>query len=133
MNLIRGSLLPALAVGLVCMVVAGLIDGGEGVAGAAVGAGIVSLFFISTPLALGSPAKGRPRRSVLYLAGFLLGNALALAASMMVLFDVGGIGSHLGAGALAGSVIANTLAWTAAMVRAFTKLRQPLYDLDSDR
>jgi len=131
-NLVRNSLLPALVVAAICMTVAGVTVGQKGVVGAGVGAAIVLLFFASSPLALGPVTKVSPHLSVLVALIFFFTKIVALVALMVVLLDPEGVGKHLDKGALGGTVIVSTLAWTVFQIRAATKSRQPLYDLDSD-
>lgn len=132
MILVRKSLLPAFVVAVICMAVAGVTAGGKGVVGAAVGAIIVLLFFASSPLALGPVTKVSPQLSLLVALVFFFTKIVALVALMVVLLDPAGVGKHLDKFALGGTVIVSTLAWTAFQIRAATKTRQPLYDLDSD-
>lgn len=132
MNLVRKSLLPAFVVALICMTVAGVTVGEKGVVGAAVGAVIVFLFFASSPLALGPVTKVSPQLSVFVALTFFFTKIVALVALMLVVLDPEGVGRHLDKGALGGTVIVSTLAWTVFQIRAATRTRQPLYDLDSD-
>ena len=132
MNLVRKSLFPALIVAVICMAVAGATAGEKGVVGAAVGAVIVLLFFASSPLALGPVTKVSPQLSILVALTFFFTKVVALVALMVVLLDPEGVGEHLDKNALGGTVIVSTLAWTVFQIRAATKSRQPLYDLDSD-
>lgn len=132
MNLVRKSLFPALIVAVICMAVAGATAGEKGVVGAAVGAVIVLLFFASSPLALGPVTKVSPHLSVLVALTFFITKIVALVALMVVLLDPEGVGKHLDKNALGGTVIVSTLAWTVFQIRAATRTRQPLYDLDSD-
>lgn len=132
MNLVRKSLLPAFIVAIVCMTVAGATVGEKGVVGAAVGAIIVLLFFASSPLALGPVTKVSPHLSVLVAVTFFCTKIVALVALMVVLLDPEGVGEHLDKAALGGTIIVSALAWTVFQIRAATRSRQPLYDLDSD-
>ncbi|MDQ3157691.1 MAG: hypothetical protein M3Q98_13365 [Actinomycetota bacterium] len=132
MNLVRKSLLPAFVVAIICMAVAGATVGQKGVVGAAVGAVIVLLFFASSPLALGPVTKVSPHLSVLVALTFFFTKIVALVALMVVVLDPGGVGKHLDKAALGGTIIVSTLAWTVFQIRAATRSRQPLYDLDSD-
>ena len=131
MNTVRKTLLPAFVVAVICMAVAGVTAGGRGVVGAAVGAIIVLLFFSSSPLALGPVIKVSPHLSLLVALVFFFTKIVALVALMVVLLDPEGIGKQLDKNALGGTVIVSTLAWTVFQIRAATKTRQPLYDLDS--
>ncbi len=131
MSLIRGSLLPALIVGAVCIVVAGIAAGAKGVTGAAIGVVIVGLFFASSPLALGPVTKVSPHLSVMVALTFFFTKVIALVALMVVVLDAKGIGKHLDEQSLGITVIVSTLAWTFAMVRASTRSRLPMYDLNA--
>lgn len=132
MNLVYKSLLPAFIVAIICMAVAGATVGEKGVVGAAAGAVIVLLFFASSPLVLGPVTKVSPHLSMLVAMIFFFTKVVALVAIMVVVLDPEGVGKHLDKGALGGTIIVSTLTWTVFQVRAATKSRQPLYDLDSD-
>lgn len=133
MNLIAKSWLPALVVSLVCMAVAGIAVGGAGVAGAAAGAVIVSVFFASSPLVLGPILKVTPHLSVSVALTFFFTKVVALVALLYVVVNPDGAGKNIDANALGGTVIVCTLVWTVLQIRAATKSRTPMYDLDSDR
>jgi ATP synthase protein I len=132
MNLVRKSILPALVVAVVCMTIAGVTVGEKGVVGAGVGSVIVFLFFASSPLALGPVTKVSPQLSVFVALIFFFTKIVALVALMVVVLDPEGVGRHVDKGALGATVIVSTLAWTVFQIRAATRSRQPLYDLDSD-
>jgi len=132
MNLVRKSTLPALVVAVVCMTVAGVTAGEKGVVGAGVGSVIVFFFFASSPLALGPVTKVSPQLSVFVALIFFFTKIVALVALMVVVLDPEGVGRYVDKGALGATVIVSTLAWTVFQIRAATRSRQPLYDLDSD-
>ncbi|AWB92953.1 hypothetical protein [Aeromicrobium chenweiae] len=134
MTTLRTVVLPTLVVAALCALVAGLREGGEGVAGAAVGGVIVCLFFASSPAALGPVTKVSPHLSLLVAMIFFLTKVIALLALFTVLFDRDGVGSHLDDRSLGGTVIVSTLAWTFLQVRASQRARIPTYDLgDTER
>lgn len=132
MNLIRGSLLPTAVLSVLCIVVGGVARGGDGVVGALLGVVIVGAFFASTPMAIGPVIKVSPQLSMLVALMFFLTKVIALVALMVVVLDSDGIGRHLNEKVLGATIIVMTLGWTLSMVRASTKSRQPLFDLDAE-
>lgn len=132
MNLALRSLVPALVVSALCVVVAGVVAGGDGAAGAAVGAGIVVVFFASSPLVLGPVTKVSPHLSVAVALTFFLTKVVALLALFVVLIAPDGPGRHLDSKSLGSTVIVCALTWSFLQIWSATKSRQPLYDLDSD-
>lgn len=132
MTMIRASLVPALAAGLLCVLVSSIVAGGKGLIGALLGVVVVALFVVSTGLALGPGAKQGPGRAATYFLFFILGNCLAFGAVLAVLLDVDGFAERLDTTALGLTILAASLAWTAAMLRAAGRSRQPVYDLSSE-
>ncbi|MRJ76735.1 hypothetical protein GEV29_09320 [Aeromicrobium sp. SMF47] len=130
MTTLRTVVLPTLVVTALCAVVAGLREGGDGVAGALVGGVIVCLFFASSPAALGPVTKVSPHLSLIVAMMFFLTKVIALLALFSVLFDRDGVGAHLDGRSLGATVIVATLAWTFLQVRASQRARIPTYDLD---
>lgn len=126
---LRTVVLPVLLITAVCALVAGLTAGAEGVLGAVVGGVVVCVFFTSSPAALGPITKISPHLSLLVAMTFFLTKVIALLALFTVLFDRDGVGSHLDAKALGGTVIVTTLAWTVFQILAARRVRVPLYDL----
>lgn len=129
MTLLRTSILPVLAITVVCAVVGAFTAGAGGVWGALAGGAMVCVFFASSPMALGPITKVSPQLSLMVAMTFFLTKVIALVALMAVLLDANGLGRHLDKSALGVTVIVATLAWTFLAIRAAQRVRQPLYDL----
>lgn len=130
MSLLRGALLPTLAVGGLAIVVSTIIAGGEGLFGAALGVALVVGFFSASILVLRAARRAEP---VIFLAVALTVFALkvlALALVLGILMRTGLLDDTIHRGALGGTIIATALIWIAAETRAFVTMRMPIYDLD---
>lgn len=133
MTLLRSSVVPALALTLVCALVAGIGRGSEGTVGALIGGAVVCLFFVSSPFALGPITKVSPQLSLLVAMIFFATKILALLALFVVVLGPEGIGDRVDDPSLGVTVILTTLAWTFFQIRGARRSRQPLYDLDDER
>jgi len=125
-----GVLLPAAIASAIGVGIGAGVAGLRGLYGALIGAALVAVFFLSSLLVLGPTKRISP--TVTMLIAMLLYGAkiVALVVFMVVLFQPGGFGERLDRESLAGTVIALTLVWTVLEIRAATKSRQPLYDLN---
>lgn len=130
MTTVRRIYLPALAVGVLCMAVGTYLAGGPGLAAAAIGTAVVFVFFASTPLALKGPTAVAPGLAMVLALLFFATKVFALVAAMTVVLDPDGIGANVDTQVLGATLIASTLVWTFLQIRAATKTREPLYDLD---
>jgi ATP synthase protein I len=132
MKALRPVLLPVLALTVLCAVVAGLVDGWEGVLGAAVGGLVVILFLGSTPVVLSPLVKASATLSLPVALGFFTTKAIAMLVVLLLLFDVGGVAEHVDSTWFGIAAIAASLAWTLLQIRAFKRERVPTYDLGDD-
>ncbi|MDO9377863.1 MAG: hypothetical protein Q7T56_03365 [Nocardioidaceae bacterium] len=127
------SLVPSVAVGAVCVVVATLTAGSSGLWGALLGAGLVVVFFTLSLVVLGA-ARGVAPSLVLVLAlSLYVGKVAALLLAFVALTRAGVLGDQLDRTSLGVTVIAATLAWTVGEIVASVKQREPLYDLGEER
>lgn len=129
MHQVRKTLPWVLAVVAVCAVVAGVLEGSEGVVGALSGGLLVCVFFASSPAALGPITKVSPHLSLLVAMLFFLTKVVALLALFTVLNESTGFADRVHARSLAVTVVVATLAWTVFQIRAAKKQRIPMYDL----
>lgn len=120
-----------IAAALLCVLVGGIVEGGKGALGALIGAVIVGLFFAAGPLVFVPTKPGARRRSGLLLGIFVAGNTLGLILAAVVLVDLNGIGEQVDEKVLAATIVVSSLVWTIMMLWVVTKVRQPLFDLDS--
>ncbi|MGJ9421051.1 hypothetical protein [Aeromicrobium sp. CF3.5] len=124
--------LPALAVVAVVAVVFGATSG-PAAAWSALGGGLaVVVLLASTPMILGPIALVMPGFSLAAAVTFYLTKISVLAAALVGLSSPQAR-DGVDATALGLAVIATTLAWTALLVVAEIRARQPIYDLPDDR
>ena len=131
-NFAIGVLLPAAISSAIAAGVCATVSGLPGLYGALIGSALVAAFFISSLLVLGPTKRISPTLTML-IAMLLYGaKVVALVVFMVFLFQPGGIGESLDRESLAGTVVALTLVWTVLEIRAATKSRQLLYDLNGE-
>lgn len=129
-QLLRGALVPTLAVGVVVAAVAGVWIGALGLLSAILGVVLVVAFFAASILALRAVRNAEPAIFfALALTVFAL-KVLALALVFVAVERTGLADDVIHRGSLAAAVIGASLVWIAAETRAFVRLRTPLYDLD---
>jgi len=107
------------------------LSGGPGAAGAAIGAGMVLVFFAFGAVTVGAVASVSPAAS---LPVALLTYVLQVAAIGLVLLGLrssGALETAVEPRWVAGAIIAATLVWLAAQTVAATRSRQPVYDLSA--
>ncbi|GAA2092412.1 hypothetical protein IDH50_18135 [Aeromicrobium tamlense] len=119
----------ALAVIVVCTVVAAAVVGVEGLLGAIIGGVIVLAFFATTPAVLGPVAKATPGLSMMFALIFFFTKVVALLALFVVLQRSSGDSGPIDPESVSVTVIATTLAWLTARLVDATRDRTPMYDL----
>jgi ATP synthase protein I len=126
---VRTAFLATTLLGVLAVVVAALVTGSSGAAGAAVGAGMVLVFFGTGAVVVNAVASVSPTASLLIA---LLTYTLQVVLVGLVFAALNGSGlldstvDRTWAGA---AVIAATLVWLVAQIVSATRSRQPLYDL----
>lgn len=129
-TMLRGAVVPTLAVALLGLVVFGLLDGSEGVVGALIGAVLVLVFFGLGQLVLGR-AMGQEPAIVLFVAMTLYTAKIILIGGTLLVLDATGVLAGVADDlALALTTIGCALAWSAGQIIGATRARVPLYDLD---
>ena len=131
--LIRGALKPTLAVAAVAIALSAVLSGTRGLVGAALGALVVVSFSGAGLLALRMVRQSYPEVVLLvavasyFLRVLIFGGLLAVVGSLEVVDVV------IERMATSLTVIACVAAWCTGEIRAFVRLRVPLYDLDQRR
>lgn len=116
--MLRGSLMPTLAVGLLVIVVSAFF-GARSAGSAAIGAGLVIVFFSLSLLVMRQTAHLQPVAVMSVVLATYTGKIIALGIAMVTLRDASWVSGR----ALGLAVIACTLVWLAFEMRAFTRLR----------
>lgn len=117
--MLRGSLLPTLAVAVLAVGLAAFLGGPREAGSAALGAALVATFFSLSLLVMQRTAHLAPVAAMSVVLATYTGKMLALGAAMVLLRDAAWIAGR----ALALSIIACTVVWLAFEMRAFTRLR----------
>lgn len=132
MNALKPVALPVLVLTAVVAIVAGVVAGWDGVLGAVVGGLVVILFLGSTPVVLSPLVKASATLSLPVALGFFTTKAVAMLIVLLLLFDVGGVATHIDSRWFGIAAIAASLAWTLLQIRAFKRERVPTYDLGNN-
>lgn len=119
LRLLRGAALPTAAVAVVALVVSGVLAGGKGVLGAAVGGAIVVAFFTVSLVAVAKAGQIFPQLMLPVALG-----TYVLKLGVLYLFIAAFVDARwMAPKAFALTVIACTLTWMVAEVRAFLTQR----------
>jgi hypothetical protein len=117
--MLRTSALPTVAVSLVAVVVAAIAGGARPAWSAALGAGMVIVFFSLSLLVMQRTASWQPTAVMSTVLATYTAKIVALGLAMVLLRDA----SWLSGRALALTVIVCTVVWLAFEMRAFTRMR----------
>jgi hypothetical protein len=118
-----------LVVGTVAVLLAALVTGAPGALGAAIGVGMVLVFFGFGALTVNAVAAVSPGASLLVALLTYVLQVVAVGVVFVALRSSGALDGTVDAGWVAGTLIAATVCWLVAQVVAATRSRQPLYDL----
>ncbi len=129
---VRAALVTVLAVGVVAAALGGLTTGAPAVAGAAIGTVMVSLFFGLGALVVGWVAALSPAASLLVAVLTYGLQVVLLGVVLLALRRSGALHGPVDPRWLAGLLVAGTLVWSAALVRAHVRARQPVFDLPAE-
>ncbi len=130
---VRAAFGVTLGAGVLAVVVGALTGGSSAAAAAALGTGLVCVVFGLSALVVGAVASVSPAASLpVALLTYAL-QVLLMGVVLLALKRTGTLGSAVDARWLSGTLIAGTLVWTAAQVRAHVRAREPLYDLARTR
>ena len=117
--MLRGSVLPTVAVALVAVVVCAFVGGAREAWSAALGAALVVVFFSLSLLVMRRTAHLAPTTVMAVVLATYTAKILALGVAMVLLRDA----SWLSGAALGLTVVACTIVWLGFEMRAFTRLR----------
>jgi len=130
-SVIVAALGVTVVVGIALVVLAVLTADAAAVRGAAVGIGMVALFFGLGGLALNAVAGAMPAASLLFAMLTYTLQVLLVALLFVGLRNSGLLDSTLDRQWIGGAVIVGTITWLLAQIVATTRVRQPVYDLPS--
>lgn len=127
--LLRRSLTVGAAVAVVCVVVAAVIAGLDAFLSALVGSVMVLVFFGARLVVMRRTARSNPQLVLVAALGVYTVKIVLLGVAMILLMGV----SWIVGPALGLSVIACAVGWLAAEMRAFVKLRVPVFGAAAPR
>jgi ATP synthase protein I len=127
--LLRGALPPALVAGAVATIGAGVLVGGRGVTGGLLGLVVVVLFSGTGLLAMRAVQSQDPMIVMTVAMGSYALRIVLFGVAIMLLgaLDTDGWLNRM---AFVVSVLLSVAAWIAGEIRAYTKLRIPVYDIE---
>ncbi|WP_020575215.1 hypothetical protein [Actinopolymorpha alba] len=128
--LLRGALVPTLAVGGVSIIVSAVVAGGRGALGALIGAATAVIFSGVGFLAVRAVRSTPPATLMLVALSSYLLRVLFFGIILEIVGSIDGVDSVIHRGATALTVVACVLAGMAGEIWAYTRLRVPTYDLD---
>jgi ATP synthase protein I len=128
---VLGPLSVTAALGLLLVVLAALVTGSSGAAGAAIGAVMVCVVFASGAVVLGAVALVAPAASMLVALLTYTLQVVLVAAVYVGLSRGGALEGPVDARWLSAAVIGCTLAWTMSQIVVAVRSREPVYDLPS--
>jgi ATP synthase protein I len=128
--LLRGALLPTLPVAAIAVVVSWLVAGTHGLVGALLGACVVLIFSGIGLIALRAVREMYPEVVLLVAVGSYFVRVVVFGALLALLGSLDGVDDVLNRTATALTVLACVGAWLAGELRAFVRMRVPIYDLD---
>lgn len=122
--MLRGALLPTLVVGALTVLVFGLLRGGSGAAAAAIGVAIAVLFFAAGLKVMIRIVEANPVAVFAGAMAVYLGQLVFLGVVVLLLGQV----AWLDGWACGLAVFVATIVWQVFQVRAYLRMRQPVYD-----
>lgn len=128
----RPALLVTLVIGVVAAALGLVLDGSAGLFGTLIGIGMVVVFFGTGAAVLDVVARLAPAASLLVALLTYTLQVVLVGLVFVGLTESGALESAVDPRWLAGTLIAGTLGWLAAQVRASMRVRVPLYDLPAD-
>ncbi len=128
--LLRGALLPTLVVAVLVVAVSTVVAGSRGLVGASVGAAVVLVFSGVGLLAMRAVRTMYPEVVLLVAVGSYFVRVMIFGGLLAILGTVDGIDDVLNRTATALAVLVCVATWLAGELRAFVRMRQPIYDFD---
>lgn len=127
--LLRRSLTVGAALAAVCVVVAAVLAGVDGLLSALIGSAMVLVFFGARLVVMRRTARSNPQLVLVAALGVYTVKIVLLGVAMILLMGV----SWIDGPALGLSVIVCAVGWLAAEMRAFVKLRVPVFGAAAPR
>ncbi|GAB3413566.1 hypothetical protein GCM10027569_32880 [Flindersiella endophytica] len=127
--LLRGALLPALVAGALVTLGAGILSGTRGVAGALIGFAVVVLFS-GTGLLIMRAVRNTDAMITMMVGLFSYTVRIILFGAAIMVLGAFDTDSWLQRGSFVISVLVCVAAWIGGEVRAYTRLRIPVYDIE---
>lgn len=131
--LLRGALVPTLVVAAIALVVATIVDGLHGLWGAALGAAVVILFSGLGLLALRLVRDQDPYVLLLTALGSYTIRVILFAVTTGVIANLDGIDAVMSRTIMGLTAVACVIVWITGELRAFVKLRQPIFNFDEKK
>jgi ATP synthase protein I len=128
---VLGPLSVTASLGLVVVLVAALLTGSAGAAGAALGVALVCSVFAFGAVVVGVVARVSPAASLLVALLTYTLQVVLVGLFYLGLSRGGALDGSVDAKWLSGAVIACTLAWTTIQIVVSVRARQPIYELGS--
>jgi ATP synthase protein I len=128
---VLGPLAVAGSTGVALVVLAAVVTGSAGAAGAAIGTSMVCLVFAFGATALGVVARVAPAASLLVALLTYTLQVVLVGLVYAALSSGGALGGPVDPKWLSGAVIACTLTWITAQIVVSTRARLPIYELGS--
>jgi ATP synthase protein I len=130
MEIVRRVALPCLVVIVLVTVVAAVLEGRDGLFGAALGGILALAFLASSPGLLDPLAKKNPTAALPIALGFFTVKAVAAIVVLAVLLDEGGVGQYLHRASVAVAMVLTALTWIVLHLMTVRRSRTPIYDLE---
>lgn len=127
-HILVGAAGSVVLIGAAFVALAGLIDGGSALAGAAVGIALALVFFVFGTAAVNAVARIMPQASVLFALLTYALQVVLVAVVFIVLNSSGALDEQLDARWLGGGVILATLTWMVAQITFFRRARIPVFE-----
>lgn len=128
--LLRGALLPTLAVAVLAIAASTVLAGVRGLTGALLGAVVVITFSGGGLLALRAVRQMYPEVVLLVAVGSYFLRVAIFGVLLALVGSLDGVDEIVNRMATALTVLACVVAWLAGELRTFVRMRVPLYDLD---
>ncbi|EFQ83017.1 hypothetical protein HMPREF0063_12226 [Aeromicrobium marinum DSM 15272] len=129
MSTLRSVILPVLLLTAVCAVVAGFVVGSAGVAGAAVGGGLVAVFLSSNGTILEPATKADPSLALLVSLALFTGKVAVVLVLLAVFLNSDSVAERFDGPSLGFTLLATSLTSTTLQVLQYRRRRVPTYDL----
>ncbi|HEY8458139.1 MAG TPA: hypothetical protein VIL34_21285 [Actinopolymorphaceae bacterium] len=129
--LLSGAIKPTLVVVALAIALSSVLVGSRGAVGAALGAAVVLSFSGAGLLALRLVSRSYPEVVLLVAIGSYFVRVLIFGGLLAVVGSVSGVDQVVDRMATALTIIACVIVWMVGELRAYVRMRLPIYDLDA--